>query len=36
MGNFVFLWNFKTEIVTLAGFAGTIHFIAPEIYHSTK
>ncbi len=36
MGNFGFLWDFETEIVTLAGFPGTIHFIAPEICHSTR
>lgn len=36
MGNFGFLWDFKTSIVTLAGFSGTIHSIAPKIYHSLR
>lgn len=36
MGNFVFLWDFETEIVTLPGFTGIIHFIDPKIYHSTR
>ncbi len=36
MGNFVCLWDFETEIVTLAGFMGIIHFIAPKICDSFR
>lgn len=36
MDNFVFIWDFETEIVTLAGFSGTIHFIASGICDSTR